>query len=60
MDRIEEHNIEAEDLEQFVINILKGIKAADVIEARYVLRLDLENVHRIADMYSKCTWIEIY
>lgn len=58
MDVINQHDIQSEDLEEFVICILKGIKWAATIDAKYVLKLD--NVQRIAKLYSECKWIEIY
>lgn len=60
MDVINQHDIQSEDLEEFVVCILKGIKRAATIDAKYVLRLDNYNVQRIAELYSKCKWIEIY
>lgn len=48
------------DLEFWVINLFKAIKAASLIDANFDLHLEIDEVKKIASAYDLTDWIEIY
>lgn len=48
------------DLENWVVNLLKDIREASAKGENFNLHLENEQVKEIADLYDAVKWIEIY
>lgn len=48
------------DIEEFVVAVLEGIKAANETSSDYRLLVKAGAVRKLAEEYDKLKWIEIY